>query len=136
VTSGENAHFSDFDVLLDKEASISIFQNKDLLTGVRGADRRVLLGGIQRGASGGKAGDEVVVEVAKIICLAMVIRTISFAALHCSEPEAVVSGVLDVSMKVLQEKDMAGTRFLTEKFDVRYFSDSCFMCVEIVSTPL
>jgi Zinc knuckle len=49
VTSAEHALFSKHEILLDNEASISVFQNKELLTKVRRSEK---LGGIQRGAAG------------------------------------------------------------------------------------
>jgi hypothetical protein len=52
VTSEEKVFFSQHDILLDNEASINIFQNRDLLTGVRESEKTLLLGGIQRGAAG------------------------------------------------------------------------------------
>jgi Zinc knuckle len=58
VTSSEHALFSKHEVVLDKEASISVFQNKELLTGVRRAEKNVLLGGIQRGAAGVRVTEE------------------------------------------------------------------------------
>jgi hypothetical protein len=58
VTSAEHALFSKHEVLLDNEASISVFQNKELLTGVRRAEKNVQLGGIQRGAAGVRVTEE------------------------------------------------------------------------------
>jgi hypothetical protein len=51
VTSEEKVFFTQHDILLDNEASINKFQNRDHLTGVRESDKTVLLGGIQRGAA-------------------------------------------------------------------------------------
>jgi hypothetical protein len=54
VTAAEHILFSKHEVLLDNEESVSVFQNKELLTGVKRADRNVLLGG----AAGVRATDE------------------------------------------------------------------------------
>jgi Zinc knuckle len=58
VTNVHNVFFSKYDVLLDNEASINIFSNRNLLTGVRDAEKKVMVGGIQRGASGVKVTEE------------------------------------------------------------------------------
>jgi hypothetical protein len=58
VTNAHNVFFSKYDVLLDNEASINIFSNRNLLTGVRAAEKKVTVGGIQRGASGVKVTEE------------------------------------------------------------------------------
>ena len=50
----ERAFFAQVEILLDNEASISIFNNEKLLTGVKDAKRKIMLGGIQRGATGVK----------------------------------------------------------------------------------
>jgi hypothetical protein len=52
VASSERAMFASHEVMLDTESSINIFKSRKLLTGVREADRKVVHGGIQRGASG------------------------------------------------------------------------------------
>jgi Zinc knuckle len=57
-TSNECVLFTEHEILLDNEASINIFRDKNLLTGVRDAGRKVLLGGIQRSASGVKVTQE------------------------------------------------------------------------------
>ena len=54
VAGTERAFFAKDEILLDNEASISIFSNENLLTGVKDADKKVMLGGIQRGATGVK----------------------------------------------------------------------------------
>ena len=41
--------FSQYDVLLDNEASLNIFSNKDLLTNVRQAKRSITVSGIRSG---------------------------------------------------------------------------------------
>jgi hypothetical protein len=58
VTNVHNVFFSKYDVLLDNEASLNIFSNRNLLTGVRDAEKKVMVGGIQRGASGVKVTEE------------------------------------------------------------------------------
>jgi Zinc knuckle len=58
VSNCEQVFFSEYDVLLDSEASLNIFRTKKLLDGVRDAKRKVLLGGIQRGASGVRVTEE------------------------------------------------------------------------------
>ena len=58
VSNCEQIFFSEYDVLLDSEASLNIFRSKKLLNGVRDAKRKVLLGGIQRGASGVRVTEE------------------------------------------------------------------------------
>ena len=52
VANSESVLFSQHDVLLDNEASINVFRSKELLKGIRKARKNVLLGGIQRGATG------------------------------------------------------------------------------------
>jgi Zinc knuckle len=42
VTNAHNVFFSKYDVLLDNESSIKIFSNRNLLTGVRGAEKKVM----------------------------------------------------------------------------------------------
>jgi hypothetical protein len=54
VASVERAFFAQDKILLDNEASISIFNNEKLLIGVKDAKRKIMLGGIQRGATGVK----------------------------------------------------------------------------------
>jgi DnaJ-domain-containing protein 1 len=49
VTASEVCMFSRYDVLLDNEASLNIFSNKELLTNVRRADRSIVVSGIQSG---------------------------------------------------------------------------------------
>ena len=49
VTVSEVCMFSQYDVLLDNEASLNIFSNKDLLTNVRQAKRSITVSGIQSG---------------------------------------------------------------------------------------
>ena len=51
VASGEKCCFSRYDVLLDNEASLNIFNNAELLTGIRKAERSIKVGGIQLGTS-------------------------------------------------------------------------------------
>jgi hypothetical protein len=58
VTNAHNVFFSKYDVLFDNEASINIFSNRNLLTGVRAAEKKVMVGGIQRGASGVKVTEQ------------------------------------------------------------------------------
>ena len=41
--------FSKFDVLLDNEASLNIFSNKELLTGIRKSERQIKVSGIEAG---------------------------------------------------------------------------------------
>ena len=48
VTTLEQCMFSKYDVLLDNEASLNIFSNGDLLTGIRKSSRPVIVSGIQR----------------------------------------------------------------------------------------
>ena len=50
VSSVEKCCFSRFDVLLDNEASLNIFNNADLLTGMRKAEKSIKVSGIQLGA--------------------------------------------------------------------------------------
>jgi hypothetical protein len=57
-TSNECVLFTEHEILLDNEASVNIFRDKNLLTGVRDAGRKVVLGGIQRSASGVKVTQE------------------------------------------------------------------------------
>jgi Zinc knuckle len=52
VASSERAMFASHEVMLDTESSINIFKTRKLLTEIREADRKVVLGGIQRGSSG------------------------------------------------------------------------------------
>ena len=52
VGGNETAYFAKDEIPLDNEASISIFSNEKLLTGVKDAEKKVMLGGIQRGATG------------------------------------------------------------------------------------
>ena len=49
VASCERCLFTEFDVLLDNEASLNIFNNKDLLTRIRKAERSIKVSGIQTG---------------------------------------------------------------------------------------
>ena len=56
VTTVEACLFSRYDVLLDNEASLNIFSNGDLLTGLRKSDKAINVGGIQLG--GGVAVDQ------------------------------------------------------------------------------
>ena len=49
VASCEKVMFTKYDVLLDNEASLNIFNNKDLLTGLRKAERSIRVSGIQTG---------------------------------------------------------------------------------------
>ena len=49
ITSSEMCLFSRYDVLLDNEAPLNIFSNKDLLTDVRQSDRSIKVSGIQSG---------------------------------------------------------------------------------------
>ena len=41
--------FSKYDVLLDNEASLNIFSNKELLTGIRKSERQIKISGIEAG---------------------------------------------------------------------------------------
>jgi Zinc knuckle len=52
VASSDPSMFASHEVMLDTESSINIFKTRKLLTGIREADRKVVVGGIQRGASG------------------------------------------------------------------------------------
>ena len=49
VTSCERGLFTQYDVLLDNEASLNIFNNKDLLTGIRKPEHSIKVSGIQTG---------------------------------------------------------------------------------------
>ena len=49
VASCEKVLFTQYDVLLDNEASLNIFSNGDLLTGLRKSDKTINVGGIQLG---------------------------------------------------------------------------------------
>ena len=49
ITTLESCMFSQYDVLLDNEASLNIFSNGDLLTGLRKSDKTINVGGIQLG---------------------------------------------------------------------------------------
>ena len=49
VTASEMCMFSKYDILLDNEASLNIFSNKELLTGVRRAEQAIKVSGIQSG---------------------------------------------------------------------------------------
>ena len=49
TTSDDKCMFSQYDILLDNEASLNIFNNKDLLTGIRRAERSITVSGIQAG---------------------------------------------------------------------------------------
>ena len=51
VTSSERCLFTQYDVLLDNEASLNIFSNKDLLTGIRKAEHSIKVSGTQTGGS-------------------------------------------------------------------------------------
>ena len=50
VATAEKCHFSRFDVLLDNEASLNIFNNSALLTGLRKAQKPIKVSGIELGA--------------------------------------------------------------------------------------
>ena len=58
VANSEQAFFSEHEILLDSEASLNIFRSKKLLSGIRESKRKLLLGGIQRGASGVRVTEE------------------------------------------------------------------------------
>jgi hypothetical protein len=58
VANSEQGFFSEHDILLDNEASLNIFRSKKLLNGIRESKRKVLLGGIQSGASGVRGTQE------------------------------------------------------------------------------
>ena len=49
VASSERCMFTQYDVLLDNEASLNIFHNKNLLTGLRKAEHSIKVSGIQAG---------------------------------------------------------------------------------------
>ena len=49
VASSEICMFSKFDVLLDNEASLNIFSNKELLTNIRKSQRQIKVSGIETG---------------------------------------------------------------------------------------
>ena len=49
MTASEVCLFSQYDDLLDNEASLNIFSNKDLLTGIRRAERTIKVSGVQSG---------------------------------------------------------------------------------------
>jgi hypothetical protein len=48
IANCESVLFTEHEILLDNEASIDIFRDKKLLTRVRDAARKVLVGGVQR----------------------------------------------------------------------------------------
>ena len=52
VTSQETALFTCEDVLLDSQASVSVFCNKSLLSDIRASSKQITLNGVQSGASG------------------------------------------------------------------------------------
>jgi hypothetical protein len=52
VASSERAMFASHKVMLGTESSINILKSRKLLSCVREANKKVVLGGIQRGASG------------------------------------------------------------------------------------
>ena len=52
VTSCEKVLFSRYDVLLDSQASVNVFSNRNLLKNVRESDRHIVLNGVQAGADG------------------------------------------------------------------------------------
>ena len=52
VTACEKVLFSQFDVLLDSQASVNVFCNRSLLKNVRESDRHIVLNGVQAGADG------------------------------------------------------------------------------------
>lgn len=58
VTSQEVAMFTSEDVLLDSQASVSVFRNKDLLSDVTTASKHITLNGVQSGASGIRITEE------------------------------------------------------------------------------
>ena len=49
VASSERCMFTQYDVLLDNEASLNIFSNKNLLTRIRKSEQSIKVGGIQAG---------------------------------------------------------------------------------------
>ena len=49
IATREKCMFSQYDVLLDNEASLNIFKNKDLLKGIRKAERSIKVSGIEAG---------------------------------------------------------------------------------------
>lgn len=51
VVTSELCFFSHYDVLLDNEASLNIFSNLKLLTGLRRAEKSVSVGGTQLGGA-------------------------------------------------------------------------------------
>jgi hypothetical protein len=58
VANTESILFTEHEILLDNEASINVFRDKKLLTGVTDAARKVLVGAVQRGASGVRVTEE------------------------------------------------------------------------------
>ena len=52
VTTCEKVMFSRYDVLLDSQASVNVFCNRNLLKNVRESDRQIVLNGVQAGADG------------------------------------------------------------------------------------
>ena len=52
VTGCKKVLFSRFDVLLDSQASVNVFCNRNLLRNVRESDRHIVLNGVQAGADG------------------------------------------------------------------------------------
>lgn len=49
ITTAQVCLFTRYDVLLDNEASLNIFSNSELLTGLRKTDKTINVGGIQLG---------------------------------------------------------------------------------------
>lgn len=58
VANSESVFFARHEILLDNEASINIFRSKELLKKIRNVRREVLLGGIQKGATGVRVTQE------------------------------------------------------------------------------
>ena len=52
TTSNELVLFAQSHVLLDNQASVSIFSNRDLLTNVKRSDNHILINGVQANAKG------------------------------------------------------------------------------------
>ena len=58
VTTNEVALFTRSHVLLDNQASVNIFCNPSLLTGIRKSQHSILLNGVQLGAKGVRVDEE------------------------------------------------------------------------------
>jgi hypothetical protein len=69
VARAEHALFSSHDIVLNNEDSISVFQNRYLLKDVKVGEKKVVFGGLQRGATGVRVTEEGIFrDVGKVYC--------------------------------------------------------------------